>query len=45
GFNQDFNIIFLDDATATENEDMHKATILNLGYGFAKISTVKEITE
>ncbi|RIB27188.1 Isochorismatase-like protein [Gigaspora rosea] len=45
GFNQDYNIIFLDDATATDNDEMHKASILNLAYGFAKISTVKEIIE
>ncbi|RIB22818.1 Isochorismatase-like protein [Gigaspora rosea] len=45
GFNQDYNIIFLDDATAAEDEEMHKASILNLGYGFAKISTVKEVID
>ncbi|KAF0533029.1 Isochorismatase hydrolase [Gigaspora margarita] len=45
GFNQDYNIIFLDDATAAEDEEMHKASILNLAYGFAKISTVKEVID
>ncbi|CAG8687866.1 14006_t:CDS:2, partial [Gigaspora rosea] len=45
GFDQDYNIIFLDDATGAKNEEMHKASILNLGYGFAKISTVKEVIE
>ncbi|CAG8554073.1 567_t:CDS:2 [Cetraspora pellucida] len=43
GFNQDYNIIFLDDATAAESEEMHKASVLNLRYGFADIYTVKDI--
>ncbi|CAG8544175.1 9901_t:CDS:2 [Ambispora leptoticha] len=45
GFDQDYNIIFLKDATATENEKMHEATLLNLEYGLAKIATVVEVTE
>ncbi|CAG8749298.1 6729_t:CDS:2, partial [Funneliformis mosseae] len=42
GFDHDYNIIFLKDATATENDEMHKATLRNLKYGVAKISTVTE---
>ncbi|CAG8727245.1 15517_t:CDS:2, partial [Funneliformis mosseae] len=34
-----------DDATATENDEMHKATLRNLKYGVAKISTVTEVIE
>ncbi|CAG8579103.1 16237_t:CDS:2, partial [Gigaspora margarita] len=41
-FDQDYNIVFLQDATATENKKMHEATLLNLKYGVAKISTVTE---
>ncbi|CAG8746711.1 5696_t:CDS:2, partial [Funneliformis caledonium] len=45
GFDHDYNIIFLKDATATENKEMHKATLRNLKYGVAKISTVTEVIE
>ncbi|CAG8629835.1 8134_t:CDS:2 [Cetraspora pellucida] len=45
GFNQDYNIIFLDDATAAESEEMHKASVLNLRYGFADIYAVKDISK
>ncbi|CAG8650236.1 19889_t:CDS:2 [Dentiscutata erythropus] len=45
GFDQDYNIVFLKDATATENEKMHEATLLNLKYGVAEISTVTEVIE
>ncbi|CAB4414430.1 unnamed protein product [Rhizophagus irregularis] len=45
GFDQDYNIVFLKDATVTENEEMHKATLLNLEYGVAKIATVTEVIE
>ncbi|RIA90960.1 Isochorismatase-like protein [Glomus cerebriforme] len=45
GFDQDYNIVFLKDATTTENEEMHEATLLNLGYGVAKIATVVEVIE
>ncbi len=34
-FIQGFEVFFVVDGTATQNELMHKATLLNLSYGFA----------
>lgn len=34
-FIQNFEVFFVIDGTATQNEIMHRATILNLSYGFA----------
>jgi len=38
-FSRDYRIFFLADATATNNEEMHLASLLNLGYGFAYVTT------
>lgn len=40
---RDFRIFFIADATATANDQMHLATLLNLAYGFAYITTTKEL--
>jgi len=40
---RDYRIKFLADATGTINEEMHLASLLNLGLGFADISTTDEI--
>ncbi|MGB9722125.1 MAG: isochorismatase family protein [bacterium] len=34
-FVQGFRVFFVVDGTATQNEMMHKSTLLNLSYGFA----------
>ena len=34
---------FLADATGTQNEEMHRASLLNLAYGFACITTTKDV--
>ena len=34
-FVRDFNVFFVMDATATQNEELHEATIKNLSHGFA----------
>jgi len=44
-FMKDFNVIIIDDACATKSEDYHRASILNLSYGFAHIEKTKEIIE
>jgi hypothetical protein len=38
-------VIFLSDGTATANKKMHDATLLNLGYGFARILSCAEASE
>jgi len=40
---RDYRTFFLADGTATMNEEMHLATLLNLAYGFAYVTTVGEI--
>jgi hypothetical protein len=32
-------VVFLSDGTATSSDEMHRATLLNLGFGFADIVT------
>jgi len=44
-FDKNYDIIFLKDATATENQKMHEATLLNMEYGWAKIATVTDVNE
>ena len=43
GFLRDFNVLFIADATATNNEFMHLASLTNLSYGFAKIAITNNI--
>jgi len=45
GFNRDFRIFFLADATATDDPYLHQATLCNLASGFATIYTTQEIVD
>jgi ureidoacrylate peracid hydrolase len=38
-FSRDYQTFFLADATGTDNEEMHLASLLNLAYGFAYVTT------
>ncbi|MBC8382955.1 MAG: cysteine hydrolase [Candidatus Cloacimonetes bacterium] len=40
---RDYRVFFPADGTGAINEEMHLASLLNLGFGFAYITTVKEI--
>lgn len=40
---RDYRVFFLADATGTTNEEMHLASLLNLAYGFAYITSSEEI--
>lgn len=40
---RDYRVFFLADATATLNEEMHLASLINLAYGFAYITRTEEI--
>ncbi|CAG8697411.1 9746_t:CDS:2, partial [Racocetra persica] len=40
-FDKNYDIVFLEDATATDTEEMHKATLLNIEYGWGIVTTVK----
>jgi bifunctional isochorismate lyase/aryl carrier protein len=42
-FMRGFHVFFVDDATRTYTHDMHKATLLNLSYGFATISNTQDV--
>ncbi len=42
-FIRDYRVFFPADGTGSANEEMHLATLMNLAYGFAKITTVDEI--
>ena len=42
-FYRDYRVFFLADGTATLTEEMHVAALLNLAYGFAVVSRVKDI--
>lgn len=42
-FIQGFEVYFVVDGTATQNEMMHRATLLNLSYGFAIPILAKDI--
>lgn len=43
-FMHGYEVFFLIDGTATYHETFHRATLLNLGHGFATLTLVKEIT-
>ncbi|UCF77714.1 MAG: cysteine hydrolase [Candidatus Eiseniibacteriota bacterium] len=40
---RDYRTFFLADGTGTINEEMHVATLLNVAYGFSRVTTVREI--
>ena len=40
---RDFRIFFVADATGTAYEEMHKATLINLAYGFAYVTTTDNL--
>jgi len=42
-FFRDYRIFFLADGTATASEEMHLASLLNLAYGFACVTTTEDI--
>ena len=42
-FMRGFQVFFIDDATRTYTEDMHRATLLNLSYGFATIMNTRDV--
>ncbi|MBN1756265.1 isochorismatase family protein [bacterium] len=42
-FMRDFRVFFLADATASMTEQMHLASLLNLAYGFASITTTEDV--
>jgi nicotinamidase-related amidase len=41
---RDYRVFFLADATGSINEEMHLASLLNLAFGFAFVTTVKQLT-
>lgn len=41
-FTKNFNVLFLSDGTATATKQLHAASLLNLGYGFARVLTCAE---
>jgi len=40
---RDYWTLFLADATGTQTEEMHRASLLNLAYGFSYVTTTEEI--
>lgn len=42
---RDYRVFFLADGTGTINEEMHLASLLNLAFGFAFVTTTESITE
>ena len=40
---RDFRVFFLADGTGTVNEQMHVASLINLGFGFAYVTTVHDV--
>jgi nicotinamidase-related amidase len=42
---RDYRVFFPADGTGSINEEMHLASLLNLAFGFAYITTVKEISQ
>ena len=42
-FVKNFEVCFLSDGTATANQRMHPASLLNLGYGFAHVLTCADM--
>jgi nicotinamidase-related amidase len=44
-FTKNYQVLFLSDGTATASKAMHDASLLNLGYGFARIHTCAEAAQ
>jgi isochorismate hydrolase len=44
-FARGFNVFFIDDATATYEEDVHLASLKNIAYGFATLFSTKELLQ
>lgn len=42
-FLRDYNVLFVADATTTNNEFMHLSSLNNLSYGFCEITTTKKL--
>ncbi len=42
-YSRNYRTFFLADGTATINEEMHVASLLNLSYGFSHVTTLKDI--
>ena len=42
---RDYRVFFLADATGTINEEMHLASLLNLAFGFANVTTADEVIQ
>lgn len=42
-FMRGFEVYFVEDGTATFSKDMHEATLLNLSYGFATLTTIDAV--
>lgn len=42
-FMRGFEVYFLKDGTATFSKEMHEAALLNLSYGFAIVTTIKDV--
>jgi bifunctional isochorismate lyase/aryl carrier protein len=42
-FMRGFEVYFVEDGTATFSKDMHEATLLNLSYGFATLTTINDV--
>lgn len=42
---RDYRVFFLADGTGSVNEEMHLASLLNLAFGFAYVTTAKEIVQ
>ena len=40
---RDYRVFFLADGTGTVNEEMHLASLLNLAFGFAYVTTAREV--
>jgi isochorismate hydrolase len=40
-----FEVYFVEDGTATFSKEMHEAALLNLSYGFAIATTIKDVTK
>jgi isochorismate hydrolase len=43
GFVRDYRIFFVSDATATVNEELHLASLMNLAYGFAHVLSTDQL--
>jgi nicotinamidase-related amidase len=44
-FMRGFEVYFVEDGTATFSKEMHEAALLNLSYGFAIATTIKDVTK